>query len=267
VPDYSPLDRPEILAYVFYPRTDSTSCPENAFDLSVPVDHHVSITCRFYVGNRPWPWVLFFHGNGEVVSDYDGIAPLFHDRRLNLGVADYRGYGTSGGVPTLANLPRDAQAVFEAAESELIKRDFSNGLWIMGRSLGSVSALELAYRYADKLEGLVIESGFCSATRIITHLGIPAQGIDLEKIDRECVEMIRKISIPALIIHGERDTLVPVEEAKNLYRGLGSRKKELLIVQAAGHNDIMTVGFGNYFERLQNFVEEHGRSGQKSSGT
>src|SRR3972149_5801045 len=193
VPDYSALDQPSILMYVFYPRKHSTPCPENAFDLSVPVGDHVSITCRFYVGDRQWPWILFFHGNGEIVNDYDEIAPFYHQRRLNLGVADYRGYGTSGGVPTLTHLSRDAQTIFEAVKKELIRRSFSDSLWIMGRSLGSISALELAYRYPENIRGLIIESGFCSAARIVAHLGIPASGIDLRKIDRECVEMIRKI--------------------------------------------------------------------------
>ncbi len=257
MPDYSALDQPEILMYVFYPRKDFTSCPENAFDLSVTVDNQVSINCRFHVGDRQWLWILFFHGNGEVVSDYDEIAPFFHDRRLNLGVADYRGYGTSGGVPTLTDLLRDAQAIFEAARSEFARRGFRDSLWIMGRSLGSISALELAYWYPESIEGIVVESGFCSVTRIITHLGIPATGIDLEKIDRECVEMVRKISIPALIMHGERDTLVPVKEAKDLYQELGSKRKELLIMPEADHNDIMIVGFKKYFDTLQNFIEKN----------
>lgn len=153
MPDYSALDQPSILMYVFYPRKSSTSCPEKAFDLSVPVGNHVSIVCRFYMGDRRWPWILFFHGNGEIVSDYDEIAPFYHQRRLNLSVADYRGYGTSGGVPTLTDLARDAQAIFEAAERELTGRGLSNSLWVMGRSLGSISALELALRHPDRIQG------------------------------------------------------------------------------------------------------------------
>ena len=266
VPDYSALDQPSILMYVFYPRKNSTPCPENAFDLSVPVGSRVSITCRFHIGDRQWPWILFFHGNGEIVSDYDEIAPFYHQRRLNLSVADYRGYGTSGGVPTLTDLPRDARAIFEAAEREFIRRGFSNSLWIMGRSLGSISALELAFRYPGSIQGLIIESGFCSVVRITAHLGIPipALGINLEKIDQECVELVRKISVPALIMHGEQDTLVPVEEAKDLYQELGSDRKELLIIPAANHNDIMIVGFKKYFDALQHFVGNDGRSNGKS---
>ena len=259
MPDYSVLDQPSILMYVFYPRKDFTPLPKNAFDLSVPVGDRVSITCRFYIGDHQWPWFLFFHGNGEVVSDYDEIAPFYHERRLNLGVADYRGYGTSGGVPSLRDLPGDAQTIFEATRRELTGRGFNHRLWIMGRSLGSISALELAYRYPDSIQGLIIESGFCSVGRIITLLGITPAGVDLQKVDQECVEMIRNISVPALVIHGEQDTLIPVEEAKDLYQQLGSKRKELLIIPAANHNDIMIVGFKKYFDILEHFVWNDGR--------
>jgi pimeloyl-ACP methyl ester carboxylesterase len=259
MPDYSALDQSSAIHDVFYPRKDLTLCPENAFDLPIPVGGQISIVCRFYVGQGGWPWILFFHGNGEVVSDYDSIAPFYHQKKLNLVVADYRGYGESGGVPTFTDLVRDARAIFERTEEELTTRGFSKDLWVMGRSLGSISALELPYRYPDRIKGFVIESGFCSVVRIMTHLGIPAPGVDLKRIDQECVEMIRKISIPALIMHGQRDTLVPVQEAKDLYQNLGSERKQLLLIPAATHNDIMTVGFKKYFDTLRQFIERFDR--------
>jgi len=255
MPNYSLIDQPSTLMYIFYPREDSTLCPENAFDLLAPVDDHVSIHCRFYIGNQKWPWILFFHGNGEVVSDYDEIAPVYHQRRLNLVVADYRGYGNSNGVPTLTDLVQDAHAILREIKKELSKRGLRSDLWIMGRSLGSVSAFELAYRYQDAIRGLIIESGFSSVVRIIMHLGVPIHEVNLEKIDQECLEMIHKIFIPTLIIHGERDTLVPLREAKDIFNHLGTDKKELLIIPSANHNDIMLVGFQKYFDAIQRFIE------------
>ena len=263
MPDYSLVDQPPVLMFIFYPRKDFTLCPENAFDLLAPVESHVSVHCRFYLGNDQWPWILFFHGNGEVVSDYDEIAPFYHQRRLNLIVADYRGYGRSDGVPTLTDLVQDGHAIFREVKKELSKRDLRGDLWIMGRSLGSISAIELAYRYQDGMKGLVIESGFASVVRIMNHLGIPVYGTHLEKIDQDCLEMIEKILLPSLVIHGEMDSLVPVKEAKDLFKHLGTDKKELLIIPSATHNDIMLVGFRKYFDALQRFVERV--EGEKSA--
>jgi alpha-beta hydrolase superfamily lysophospholipase len=245
--------------YIFYPRKDSTPCPDNAFDLSVPVSDHVSIFCRFYMGHPKWPWLLFFHGNGEVASDYDEIAPLYHRRRLNLVVADYRGYGKSEGVPTLIDLVQDAHKIFEGVREELFQRGSRKDLWIMGRSLGSISAIELAYRYPDAIKGVIIESGFPSVVRIMIHLGMSVRNLPLEKIDQECLEMIERIFIPTLIIHGERDTLIPLKEANDLYRHLGTDVKEMLVIPFANHNDIMFIGFQKYFDAIQQFIERTGR--------
>ena len=74
--EYSKLDIPDILQFVFYPRRDTSKGPSNSTDYFVPVGNDVSIGCRFYVHNHSSPSVLFFHGNGEVVSDYDTIAFL-----------------------------------------------------------------------------------------------------------------------------------------------------------------------------------------------
>jgi pimeloyl-ACP methyl ester carboxylesterase len=256
--DLSPLDQPAVLDFIFYPRKDVRDPPRNAYDLSVKVDLRVAISCRFYLGDSRWPWIFYFHGNGEVVSDYDEIAPFYHQIKVNLVVADYRGYGASGGVPTLSDLVRDSHVLLSAVTEELTRKSFRQDLWVMGRSLGSISALELAYQFPDRMKGLIVESGASSVVRVFRHLGIPAHGVDLEKIDLECQKMVEKISVPALILHGERDTLIPVEEGKHVYNSIGSEKKQLVIIPSATHNDIMFVGLRKYFEAIQRFIENTG---------
>jgi pimeloyl-ACP methyl ester carboxylesterase len=253
--DYSSLDQPFLLRFIFYPRKDFTLCPGNAFDVSVAVGDGVSISCRFYMGHNEWPWILFFHGNGEVVSDYDEISTFYHQKRLNLVVADYRGYGASNGIPTLTDLIHDSHLIFKEVREELSRRNLRSDLWVMGRSLGSISALELAYQHQEVMKGLIIESGFPSVVRIITHLGMPAYGMDLEKIDQGCLERIKEIFLPTLIIHGEQDMLVPLKNARDLYEHLGTQEKEFLVIPSATHNDIMLVGFKDYFKALQRFIE------------
>jgi alpha-beta hydrolase superfamily lysophospholipase len=254
--DYSQIDTSPLLSFLFFPRKDHTPCPEGAFDLPVPVGKQVSIFCRFYAGDQSWPWLLFFHGNGEVVSDYDEIAPFYHQKGINLSVADYRGYGASGGSPNFTNLFHDALPIFNAVQEELVRRSMEKDLWVMGRSMGSLSAVELAGHYPDRIKGIVIESGFASVTRLIRHLNLPSGGIDLESVEQERLAMVRKISLPALIIHGELDSLVPLEEAKDLHRLLGSARKKLVIIPNADHNTIMFAGLEQYFAEIREFIED-----------
>jgi len=255
MPDYSQLDNSPLLGFLFYPRRDFTPCPQGAFDLFVPVGQGVSISCRFYRGGEGWPWILYFHGNGEVVSDYDEIAPFYHQKAINLVVADFRGYGSSGGSPNFTNLVQDAHPILDAVKQELLQKGLQQDLWVMGRSMGSISALELAEHHADKIKGLVVESGFASVTRLIKHLGLPSRGIDLEPLEEERRNRIGKISVPTLIIHGEWDHLVPLQEAKDLYALLGAAQKKLVIIPRADHNNIMFAEPELYFESIQKFIE------------
>lgn len=255
MPDYSELDKSPLVGFLFYPRADFSPCPQGAFDFFVPVEQGISVSCRFYLGNEGWPWILYFHGNGEVVSDYDGIAPLYHGQEINLVVADFRGYGSSGGSPNFTSLVQDGSPVLEAVKKEIAQKGFQRDLWVMGRSMGSVSALELADRHPDQIKGLVVESGFASVTRLIKHLGLPSRGIQLEPLEQERINRIRKISVPTLIIHGEQDNLVPLQEAKDLYALLGATQKKLVIIPEADHNNIMFAGLDIYLEAIRSFIE------------
>ena len=108
----------------------------------------------------------------------------------------------------------------------------------------------------NAIQGLIIESGFPSITRLLAHLDVPAAGIDLDAIDRQCLDMVREITTPVLIIHGEYDTLVPLEEAETLSEQIGSNEKELIIIPGANHNDIMFVGLKQYFEAIKRFIDK-----------
>jgi len=252
--DYSVVDMSPLLSYIFYPRREHTNCPAGAFDVSVPVDEDVSIVCRFYKGNDAWPWILFFHGNGEVVSDYDDIAPFYRGKSLNLVVADYRGYGASGGSPSLTNLYENAHVVFKTIREELNRRGYADNLYAMGRSLGSLSVLEIARNYQYLVQGLIVESGFANFLRITMRLGLPIYDIDFEGIDRECIRSLQGISVRTLIIHGDCDTLVPPGEGETIYNRISSKEKSLVIISGATHNDIMFAGLEQYFEAIRGFV-------------
>ena len=253
--DYSEIDRSPLVSLLFYPRQDTTPCPEGAFDLLVPVNQWISVACRFYSGHESWPWVLFFHGNGEVAGDYDEIAPLYHRQKINLAVADYRGYGASGGSPTFTHLFEDGRRVFEAVREEIARKGMNRDLWVMGRSMGSLSAVDLASHYPGQMNGMIVESGFASVTRLIRHLNLPARGLALDPIERERLDMVRRIAVPALIIHGEQDVLVPVKEAEDLFQNLISPRKKLVIIPGADHNSILFTDLNRYFAEIREFLE------------
>jgi uncharacterized protein len=252
--DYTAIDKPNLLVYVFYPRDEQGPCPRYAFDLSVPVEDGVSVACRFFEGDKSWPWILFFHGNGEVASDYDEIAPFYFKRKLNLVVTDYRGYGASTGDPSFGAVVHDAPMIYEVVRAELKVRGLNDRPWVMGRSLGSMSALELAHTYGHELPGIIIESGFISVVRVMRHLDVPVDDVSYAAVDDQCIALVGSVKVPALVIHGEYDTIVPYPEGVDLFERLGSETKEMVTIPAADHNTIFFVGLNQYFEAIVRFM-------------
>ena len=157
--DYSMLDRPVISMNSFYPRPNWSATPEGASDHIIQVEEGVALSSRFFPAGQDTPTVLFFYGNGETATDYNDIAPLYNQTGLNFFVADYRGYGQSGGLPSFSSMLADAGKVLSYVEELLETGGYVKDLYVMGRSMGRHSAFELATAYGQRLKGVIIESG------------------------------------------------------------------------------------------------------------
>lgn len=247
---------------LFFPRRDPNPRPgvPEVTDHLVEVEPGVQVGCRFYVAGPDCPSLLYFHGNVEIVGDHDWLAPLYTRRGINLFVADYRGYGFSGGEPSFSAMIRDAHPILESFEQVLAQRGYCQEAFVMGRSLGSIPALELAFHYQDQLQGLIVESGSANTfPRLARFVGLRVEEEVLEKM--RAISNKAKISsvrIPTLIIHAEQDEIVPLEEGMELYASSGAQNKKLLVIPRAGHNDLMVVGQKTYFETIEGFVKSHG---------
>ncbi|MFA5317337.1 MAG: alpha/beta hydrolase [Dehalococcoidales bacterium] len=251
--DYSILDTPALLQFVFYPRPDNGPAPDCARDYALPTGDGITLGSRFYRHHQDSPSILYFHGNGEVASDYDEIAPLYLEKGLNLFVVDYRGYGQSDGTPTIRNLLADAHPSFQAFQEIRSMEGFSAGIFVMGRSLGSAPAIELAASYPDEIRGLIIESGFASLAEVLSHLGYPTGLPASINPDFPNRETIRRVSLPSLFLHGELDSLIPISESQDLFQNTAG-EKSMVTISSAEHNDIMWRDPARYFGAISDFV-------------
>ncbi|MFH1623727.1 MAG: alpha/beta fold hydrolase [Pseudomonadota bacterium] len=255
--DLSILDRLEILQFIFFPRRDFSVEPltANAKNYYISVEEGVSIGCRFYICEKDSPNVLFFHGNGEIVSDYDEVAPMYNRIGANLFVADYRGYGFSGGTPTLTRMIGDAHKIFKAFIEILKENNYTGKLFLMGRSLGSASTIELAYHYQNQVDGLIIESGFADIFKLLEYLGFPLKSLNLpEGAEASHLSKIHSISIPLLVIHAEYDHIVPLKAGEAIFENVSTDKKGMLVISNADHNTIMIMGMEKYFRAIEEFL-------------
>ena len=220
--DYSALDRPEISMNSFYPRRNRTALPEGAEDFAVSVAEDITLSCRFFPVSTAAPTVLFFYGNGETAADYDNIAPIYNQVGISFFVADYRGYGQSGGLPTFTAMLSDAHRVREELVRILAAGGYTGDVFVMGRSMGRHPAFELAANAPNgALKGLILESGR-------PNLGQFCYGLapeDAAKMEAAYREKVRSIGLPALVIHGEQDTLGAGRASSDYVSGVSVGRK------------------------------------------
>ena len=255
------FDSPDVLAVVFHPRPERAAPVSGTqFEtLAVPVGRGIEVGGRFYAAGTNNPTILFFHGNGEIVADYADVAAVYTGLGINFMPFDYRGYGRSTGHPTITAMFQDAHAVFNFARTWRGERRYTGGLFVMGRSLGSASALELAAAHTDEVAGLIIESGFEDALELMRRLGWrPRADQAAPETPFRHKQKIKTYTGPTLIIHGTQDAIIPLADAEALHRASGSARKQLLRIQGGGHNNLMSVGFDEYFQAVAGMVRPGG---------
>lgn len=195
------------------------------------------------------PVVLWCHGNaGNITHRLENLAQLF---RLGLSVFlfDYRGYGRSHGQPSEAGLYKDALAAH--AYLSTVRKIVPKRLIVFGRSLGATVAGHLVSQ--RPAAGLILESSFPSVEHMArTHyFGLPAHWLIQARFD--LASHLKKVNVPLLVIHGDRDRIVPIELGKEVYEKARA-PKDFYLVSGAGHNDVTMVGGRQYFKRIKDFV-------------
>ncbi|MBW1681687.1 MAG: alpha/beta fold hydrolase [Deltaproteobacteria bacterium] len=255
--DYSHLDLPEILMFLFHPRPEWGGSGGPGEDLLIPVEQDVSIGARLHFHDAQAPTILFFHGNGEIVADYDDLGPLYVQNGINFLPVDYRGYGRSGGSPSVTAMMRDCHVIFDFVRDWLEKKGHSGPLVVMGRSLGSASALELAAHYEEAISGLIIESGFALAGPLLRLLGLDTEAMEFkEEAGFRNVDKIARYHKPTLVIHAQYDHIIPLSDGVALFEASQARNKRFLEIKGANHNDIFLRGLDPYMRAIKELMDK-----------
>jgi|TARA_B110000495_G_scaffold15640_1_gene11188 fermentation-respiration switch protein FrsA (DUF1100 family) len=243
----------KILNSIFYPRSSQLAKTVN--DHTIMIENNICIGISFYIKNPNNHNLLFFHGNAELAQEYKEIGSIFNSYDINLIVADYRGYGLSTGEPTINNLKTDSLKIFEYVFTYLKDNNFTRNIKVMGRSLGSASAIHIASNVKYKISGCIIESGFATEYPLFNLLGYDYKSIGFLLSDGfENLRKIKKYKKPLLVIHAENDHIVPYAEGEKLFKSSISKEKDLFKVINAHHNNIIMRMNNKYFELILNFI-------------
>ena len=110
--DLSSLDHPLITQVLFHPRKDSKNDFKHKTNKLINVEENVNIGCRLHLKDQTFPNLIYFHGNAELVSDYDEFAKIYNNLNINFIPVDYRGYGFSSGAQSFSTMVSDSSKIF-----------------------------------------------------------------------------------------------------------------------------------------------------------
>jgi uncharacterized protein len=180
---------------------------------------------------RP-PLVIYFGGNAEEVTEYASLAAATYGERAVLYV-NYRGYGDSEGRPGEKALVGDAAEIFDWV-SRRPDIDTSR-IALHGRSLGTGVAVQLAA--ARPARCVVLTSPFSSALDVAKEFypWLPVSLLMRHRFDSAA--HAPKLTMPALFLMGDADTLIPKRHSEKL-ASLWGGPAERVSFEGFGHNDL-----------------------------
>jgi uncharacterized protein len=203
----------------------------------------------FLVGNpaKASGVLLSFHGNADLALwQLDWARSVEARTGYAVMLTEYRGYMSLGGIPTYPTSKLDALAAYDYLVSTFGLDRLR--LAYFGHSLGSAIATELAEAHQPRV--LLLQSPFSSARAMAGLLVVPPIGLlwkALSRIHFDTVRAVELLPCPVFVAHGGRDRIIPVRMGIEVFEK-ARVKGRLLLVDAAGHNDVAEVGSGAYWK-------------------
>jgi alpha-beta hydrolase superfamily lysophospholipase len=201
------------------------------------------ISARYLPNPKAVFTVLFSHGNAEDIGDAQPLLECIGAAGFAVFAYDYQGYGTSEGSASERHAYEDEEAAYNFLVQSMHVQP--NRIIAFGRSVGSGPACDLASRHS--LAGLILESAFTSAFRVMTRIRV----LPFDKFDN--LRKIKSVRCPVLIIHGTEDSVINISHGKELFAA-ANEPKQAIWVQGANHNDVAFIGGTAYADSLKAFA-------------
>jgi fermentation-respiration switch protein FrsA (DUF1100 family) len=198
------------------------------------------------------PVVLNMHGNSGNLTNHRHWIQAFAERGISVFIFDYRGYGKSDGEPIEEGLYSDATGAYEYLLKQ--KKIDPKRLFLFGHSLGGAIAIDLASR--KQSAGLIVESSFTSASAIAAGI-VPVYPFGWFIHSRfDSIGKMPNIHAPLLIIHGDKDALIPFQHGQELYAA-AHEPKQFYPVPSGIHGNLEMIGGTTYYETIMSFITVH----------
>ena len=223
-----------------------------ASGLAVPDSERIALTASDGVQITAWyvppatgrKVMLFFHGQGGQLVIQTGRWRRIREAGHGILALSYRGYPGSKGSPTEAGIHLDARAAYDW----LVARHAKQDIVLHGHSLGSGVAVHLAA--GIEAHALVLEAPFTAAVDVATER-MPWLPVGLLMLDQfRSRDRITQVRMPLMIVHGNRDAVIPPAHSERLY-SLANEPKTFVRMVDGDHNTLVRDGL---YDHLWSFL-------------
>ena len=194
--------------------------------------------------------IVYFHGNGGNLSNWAPILTGIVQRGYSVFALDYRGYGLSTGRPTEQGLYRDVDAALKVAWPDM---QTTPPLIYWGRSLGGAMASYGAT--VRKPDGVIIEAGFPNARAAIRDSPVLNVLALFASYRFPAAEYLNRANVPVLVMHGDRDRIIPFALGRELFEQI-TATKGFIVIPGGDHNDAVAPDAAAYWAAVDRFIQQ-----------
>ena len=232
---------------IYKPDPRRTTPDEDGHDdvdvLHIPTPDGETLVAWYALAMTGQPTILYFHGNkGYIELRSDRLADLT-SRGFGVLMPSMRGYGGSTGTPSEENAIADAKLIYDCLRNSGVA---ASDIVVFGESLGTGIATQLAA--SRKAGALVLDSPYTAMSDLAARLypWLPVRRMLWDHF--ETVHHIKRVTVPVLVVHGEADSLVPVDMGRTVYEAAVA-PKTLLTYPRAKHLEHLPQGSFDDVER------------------
>ena len=219
----------------------------NIEKVNIKTSDNLSLLGWFHKKNlNKFKTIVYFHGNAGTLENRIHKLNHFKDMEVNFLIIAWRGFNGNKGKPTEEGLYIDGLSAVNWIVDQGVKEE---DIILYGESLGTGIATEIAQH--KSFAGIILETPFTSMINAAKEF-YPYIPVNLLIKDRfENFKKIKNINSPILIMHGEKDTIVPFKMGKKMHQLANDPK----YFYSTKHDDHMMVYDEPMINTLKNFIK------------
>ena len=234
---------------VFYPDQKSLRYCPRIFQMGGEFVEDKDFNAYYYLRkvSKAKGTLVHFHGNAGNACDRYFVLDRLKDQPFNIILAEYPGYGGIGGALGEKEILQGADNLF----ASLKRKGMADSVYLFGESLGTAVSTYIASK--NSIKGMILQSPFTTLSEVGQHHYpiLPVRWLMTNKFPLKT--WAKKVQSPVLIIHGEKDRIIPFHFGKeaSTYFPKGTFFKK---IEGRGHNDLVISAI--FWKEVRNFLKQ-----------